>query len=235
MIVWSLWWSEFSLPALMKSGPEFATFTQRIAKPEWGVTKIVLTSTLETLTMVLAGTFLGVVIGLPLGFLGAANLTPAWISQPVKTLLGVMRAIPLIVLALLCVNLVGLGPFPGVLALAFHSVGMLGKFYAEAFETVNPGVLQAVSGTGATWLQTLRFGLLPQSIPQFVAFTVYRFENNFRDSAILGFVGAGGVGYYIKIYFTGFQFDKGATLLLFIILVVMALDQVTFWVRRAMR
>ncbi len=192
-------------------------------------------STAETLMIALAGTAVAVVFSLPLGFLAASNVSPAWVSHPVKWLLGFIRSVPLIVVAMLFVAAVGLGPFPGMLAIAFHSIGMLGKFYAEEFETAEKGILNAVDGTGATWAQTLRYGLLPQSIPQVVAFTVYRLEMNFRDAAVLGLVGAGGVGYYILLYVRGFQYEKVAVLLLVIIAVVTVLDNLTFWVRRWVR
>ena len=203
--------------------------------PDWSVAQLVFRSTVETLMIALAGTALAVVVSLPLGFLAASNVSPPWISHPVKWLLGLIRSIPLIVVAMLFVAAVGLGPFPGMLAIAFHSVGMLAKFYAEEFETADRGVINAVSGTGATWSQTLRYGLWPQSIPQVVAFTVYRLEMNFRDAAVLGLVGAGGVGYYILLYVRGFQYEKVAVLLAVIIAVVLALDNLTFWVRRWVR
>ena len=183
----------------------------------------------------LAGTALAVVVALPLGFLAAANVSPPWIAHPVKWFLSFVRSIPLIVVAMLCVASVGLGPFPGMLAIAFHSIGMLGKFYAEEFEMAEKGILNAVQGTGARWPQTLRYGLFPQSVPQVVSFTVYRLEMNFRDAAVLGLVGAGGIGYYIQIYVRGFQYAKVAVLLVVIIAVVTLLDQLTFWVRRRVR
>jgi phosphonate transport system permease protein len=147
----------------------------------------------------------------------------------------VIRSIPLIVVAMVSVAAVGLGPFPGALAIAFHSIGMLGKFYAEEFETADSGILGAVGGTGATWGQTLRYGLFPQAIPQVLAFTVYRFEMNFRDAAVLGLVGAGGIGYYIQLYVRGFQYDKVAVLLLVVMAVVLLLDNLTFQARRWVR
>ena len=228
-------WSEFDLGALVQAGPRFAEFFTRLVPPDWSVAALVIHSTVETLMIALAGTAIAVVVALPLGFLAASNVTPAWISHPVKWSLGAMRSIPLIVVAMLCVASVGLGPFPGMLAIAFHSVGMLGKFYAEEFETAERGILNAVRGTGARWTQTLRYGLFPQSVPQVVSFTVYRLEMNFRDAAVLGLVGAGGIGYYIQIYVRGFQYDKVAVLLVVIIAVVTLLDQLTFWVRRSVR
>lgn len=182
-----------------------------------------------------AGTALAVVVSLPLGFLAASNVAPGWLSQGTKFLLGLVRSVPLIVVAILFVTAVGLGPFPGALAIAFHSVGMLGKFYAEEFETAQPGIVDAVSGTGATGVQTLRWGLLPQALPQVVAFTVYRLEMNFRDAAVLGLVGAGGIGFYIQLYVRGFQYEKVAVLLLVVLTVVTGLDQLTYRVRRRVR
>ena len=234
-VLWAFRWSEFDLAVLLGSGDRFAEFFSRLVPPDWSVSKLVFRSTIETLMIAIAGTAMAVVFSLPLGFLAASNVSPPWISHPVKWLLGFIRSIPLIVVAMLFVAAVGLGPFPGMLAIAFHSVGMLGKFYAEEFETAEKGILDAVSGTGATWSQTLRYGLWPQSIPQVVAFTVYRLEMNFRDAAVLGLVGAGGVGYYILLYVRGFQYEKVAVLLAVIIGVVLMLDNLTFGVRKWVR
>lgn len=235
LVAWSMHWAEFDLRSLLGSTPRFAEFFSRLLPPDWSVTALVINSTVETMMIALAGTFLAVAISLPLGFLAASNVTPGWISQPVRWMLGFVRSIPLIVVALVFVAAVGLGPFPGTLAIVFHSTGMLGKFYAEEFETAEEGIINAVRGTGAGWLQTLRFGLFPQCVPQVVSFTVYRFEMNFRDAAVLGLVGAGGIGYYIQLYVRGFQYGKVAVLLLVIVSVVTLLDQFTFWVRRWVR
>jgi len=235
LVGWSFAWIEFEGRVLLNSGPRFTEFFGRLVPPDWSVTGLIVKSTVETLMIALAGTSLAVILSLPLGFLAASNVSPPWLSHPVRWLLGLIRSIPLIVVAMLFVVAVGLGPFPGTLAIAFHSLGMLGKFYAEEFETAEPGIIDAVRGTGATWVQTLRFGLVPQCIPQLVSFTVYRFEMNFRDAAVLGLVGAGGIGYYIQLYVRGFQYEKVAVLLLVIIAVVWLLDQLTFVARRWIR
>lgn len=235
VVAWALWRSEFDPGALLRSGPRFTEFFTRLVPPDWSVSRLVLDSTIETLMIALAGTALATVVSLPLGFLAASNVSPAWVSQPVKWFFGAVRSVPLIVVAILFVTAVGLGPMPGMLAIAFHSVGMLGKFYAEEFETADEGIVNAVRGTGATWMQTVRYGIYPQSLPQLVAFTVYRMEMNFRDAAVLGLVGAGGIGYYIQLYVRGFQYEKVAVLLLVIVAVVTVLDQLTFWVRKRVR
>lgn len=235
LIVWSMIWSEFSPQILFQSGPRFTEFFTRLIPPDWSVAHLVIKSTAETLMITLAGTAIAVFISLPLGFLAAANVTPPWIAQPVRLLCGLMRSIPLLIVALLFVAAVGLGPFPGALAIAFHSTGMLAKFYAEEFETADRGIINAVAGTGASWPQILRFGLIPQCLPQVITFTVFRFEMNFRDAAVLGLVGAGGIGYYIQLYVRGFQYEKVGVLLLVIVLIVSFLDQLTYWVRRWVR
>ncbi len=235
VVWWSMAWSEFNLKTLIQSGPRFAEFFSRLVAPDWGVTALVINATIETLLIALAGTFVSIVLALPIGFLAASNVTPAWISHGTKWVLGMARSVPLIVVALIFVFAVGLGPFAGALAIAFHSIGMLGKFYAEEFETADEGIVNAIRGTGANWLQTLRFGLFPQCVPQVVSFSVYRFEMNFRDASYLGLVGAGGIGYYIRIYIGSFQYEKVAVLLIIIVAVVTLLDQLTFWVRRWVR
>jgi len=235
LVVWAWIWSQVDLGALFRSGPRLFEFATRLIPPDWSVAELVLRSTLETLMMALAGTALAVLIALPLGFLAASNVTPAWLSHGVKWILGLIRSIPLIVVGMVLVTAVGLGPFPGALAIAFHSVGMLGKFFAEEFETADEGILQAVRGTGANWSQTLRYGLVPQSVPQIVAFIVFRLEMNFRDAAVLGLVGAGGIGYYIQLYVRGFQYEKVTVLLLTIVVVVTMLDQFTYWIRKWVR
>ena len=234
-MVWSLFWCDFSIVALFRSAPRFAEFFTRMVPPDWSTSHLIIRSTVETLMIAFAGTFIAVLISLPLGLLAAHNVSPPWISQSLKIILGFMRSIPLIVLAIVFVVAVGLGPFPGMLAIAFHSIGMLAKFYAEEFETADQGIVNAVGGTGANRLQTLRFGLFPQSVPQLTSFTIYRLEMNFRDATVLGLVGAGGIGYYIQLYVRGFQYDKVAVLLLMVILVVTLLDQLTFWVRKLLR
>lgn len=235
LVAYAAYWSEFNLEALSTAGPRFEEFFTRLVPPDWSVTGLIFKSIVETLMIALVGTAVAAVVSLPLGFLAASNVSPAWISQPIKFMLGFIRAIPLIVVALIFVFAVGLGPFPGALAIAFHSIGMLGKFYAEEFETADGGILNAVRGTGANWLQTLRFGLFPQSVPQLVSFTIYRFEMNFRDATVLGLVGAGGIGYYIQLYVLGYQWEKVAVLLVLLVAVVTLMDQFTFWTRRAVQ
>lgn len=203
--------------------------------PDLSVAETVIRSTVETLQIAFLGTAISAVASLALGLLAAANLTPAWVHQPVKWFLGMLRGIPLILLALLFVVAVGLGPLAGVLTIAVHATGMLGKFYAEAFENADPAPLEALESVGATWAQKIRFGALTQVAPDLVRDTLFRFELNLRESLILGLVGAGGIGFYIQLYVRAFQYEKVATLTVVVLAMVIAIEQASIWCRKQLR
>jgi phosphonate transport system permease protein len=232
LLGFSLYRSEFNLQNLNGAGERFLEFFTRLVPPDWSVSQLVFKATVETLSIAFAGTFLAVLISLPLGFIAASNISPSWLAHPLKFALGLIRSVPIIIVAVLFVASMGLGPFPGVLAIAVHSIGMLAKFYAEEFETADKGIINAVEGTGASWIQTVHYGVFKQCIPQVLAFTIYRFEMNFRDATVLGIVGAGGIGTYIMMYTQSFQYERVAVLLIMISIVVFALDQASFWLRR---
>lgn len=210
-------------------------FFSRMVPPDMTVAQTVVRSTLETVQIALFGTVLSALVSFPLGLLGAGNITPCSISQPIKWLLGALRAIPVILLALMFVTTVGLGPFPGVLALAVHSTGMLGKFYSEALENARPGPLEALDSSGATWLQKVRFGMFTQIAPDLARDTLFRFELNLRESLVLGLVGAGGIGFYIQLYIRAFQYEKVATLTIVVLVMVILLEQISVVVRNRLR
>lgn len=235
LVAWAWTGTEFELAKLGGSLPRLAEFFGRMVPPDLTVAQTVALSTIETLQIALLGTALSAVASLVLGLLAAANLTPPWVHQPVKWLLGALRGIPLILLALIFVSAVGLGPLPGVLTIAVHATGMLGKFYAEAFENADPAPLEALESTGATWLQTIRFGALTQVAPDLARDTLFRFELNLRESLVLGLVGAGGIGFYIQLYIRAFQYDKVATLTVVVLAMVIAVEQISVWIRHRLR
>lgn len=232
----SLWWARPDQWRVLWGLPgRLAWLLDQLFPPDWSRTGTILGSALETFLIAVGGTAIAFAFALPLGFLAASNVSPGPVVHAMRTLFAIVRSLPLVVVAIIAVILVGLGPFAGLMAMAFHSVGMLAKFYAEEFETADAGIIAAVGGTGATRLQTLRFGLLQQCVPQVVAFTFYRLEMNFRDATILGLVGAGGIGFYVRSYIGGGNYGRAAVLLLVIMAVVTAIDQLTYWVRRWVR
>ncbi|MFQ5989500.1 MAG: phosphonate ABC transporter, permease protein PhnE [Candidatus Methylomirabilales bacterium] len=235
LIAWAWNGADFHLEKLATGLPRMAEFFSRMIPPDTTVTKTVIVSTGETVQIALFGTMLSAVASFLLGLLAAVNLTPRWVHQPVKWLLGILRAVPMILLALLFVSAVGLGPFPGVLAVAVHSTGMLGKFYAEAFENARRGPLEALGSAGATWWQQVRFGVLTQVAPDVARDTLFRFELNLRESLVLGLVGAGGIGFYIQLYIRAFQYQKVATLTLVVLLIVVLVEQISVAIRHRLR
>ncbi len=235
LVAWSFSDLDIDLKELVTSFPRMAEFIGRMIPPDTAVAKTVLASTVETLQIAFAGTVLSALVSFPLGILGAENLSPRWAHQPVKWLLGILRGIPVILLALMFVSTVGLGPFPGVLALAFHSTGMLGKFYAEAFENARPGPLEALDSAGATWFQKVHFGVITQVAPDLARDTLFRFELNLRESLILGLVGAGGIGFYIQLYIRSFQYEKVATLTIVVLFMVVLVEQLSVAIRKRLR
>ncbi|MDD5559291.1 phosphonate ABC transporter, permease protein PhnE [Candidatus Methylomirabilis sp.] len=205
---------------------------------------------LETFQISLMGTFIAVVISFPLGLLATSSLTFTGIlnerelagSPPrailrkgsyllARAVLSLFRTIPEFVWAFMFVRAVGLGPFPGVLAIGIAYAGMLGKVYSEILEHVNPGPLEALQATGASRLTILLYGLLPQALPNLVSYTLYRWECAIRASAILGFVGAGGIGQQLEISMRMFQFNQVTTLIAILFVMVAGVDTLSARVR----
>ena len=163
-LAWA-WSGTIESQHLGRALPRLLEFVGRLIPPDVSVAPTIIRAALETIQIALLGTAISAVVSVPLGLAAAVNLSPAWLHLPTKWLLVALRGIPMLLLALMFVSAVGLGPFPGVLAVATHSTGMLGKFYAEAFENARSGVLEALDSTGATWPQVVRFGVLPQVAP----------------------------------------------------------------------
>ena len=235
LIAWAWNGTDVDIDRLFAGLPRMADFFTRMVPPDMSVAQTVFAATLETVQIALLGTVFGAMASLVLGVLAAENLTPRWVHLPIKSLLGIIRGIPVILLALLFVSTVGLGPFPGVLTIAVHSTGMLGKFYAESLEGARPGPVEALATTGAGWSQRLRYAILPQIAPDLARDTLFRFEMNLRESLVLGLVGAGGIGFYIQLYTRSFHYDKVATLTLVVLAMVVAIEQLSVLIRRRLR
>jgi phosphonate transport system permease protein len=183
---------------------------------------------LETIDIALFGTLAGIVLALPLSILAAANVTPSrWLYHMSRAVIGFTRAVPDLVWALLFVTAVGLGPFPGGLALAVHSVGMLGRLFAEAIENMDMAPIEALTLTGATRLQVFSHGVLPGVLPALTGVGLYRLDENIRSSLVLGFVGAGGIGFQLLTAMNLFQYQQVSLLLIIIFLVVLIAERLS--------
>ena len=197
---------------------------------------IVLDKVVETVFLALMGTTIAVVVAVPLSFLGARNLMTrnpigTSIYYLTRSFFNIMRSIEPLILAIVFTVWVGLGPFAGTLALALHSVAALGKLYSEQIESIDPGPIEAITATGATALQVVRYGVVPQIVPPFISFTIYRWDTNVRMSTVIGFVGGGGIGFILQQYINLLQYRQAATAVWAIAIVVAAMDYFSAKVR----
>jgi phosphonate transport system permease protein len=179
---------------------------------------------LETLRMAWAGTLLGILFALPLALMAAAPLSPAWLAHPTRALLSAIRTIPAILWALLLLAIVGLGPPSGILALMVYTTGFLGKLLYEAFEGIDPELLDAIRATGAGRLAVARQAVLPEMGNAILSQGLYAFEYNVRASSILGLVGAGGIGTHILLYVSRYQFERLTTALVLMFALVLLVE-----------
>lgn len=225
-----LWWSfgglEISAARIAQGLPQAGTIlTQMFGPPAWSYFPKVLTGLRESLQIAALGTAIAAVLALPFGTLAARNLSRVYaLPFAGKTLLNLIRTFPELVLALVFIRALGPGAFAGVLAVGFHSVGMIGKLYAERIETVDKGVLEALGASGATPLEVFRYGILPEVLPDFLSFALYRFDLNVRAATVLGLVGAGGVGTLLQFQQLASNWPAIGTILLGIIVTVGLVD-----------
>ncbi len=231
-VLWALVTTDVDWGRLAESGPRVAEFLGRMVPPDMSVMPEVARGLAETLRIAILGTLGCVFASLLLGPLASERLAPAWVHRPIRLFLAVIRAIPLLLVAMLMVGAVGLGPLPGILAVALHATGMLAKFYAEALDDVDAAPVAALESAGATLLQRLRYGFWPQMAPVVLRDTIFRFELNLRESLILGVVGAGGIGFYIQTYVRSFQYEKAATVTLAIAIVILLIEIANAALRR---
>jgi phosphonate transport system permease protein len=175
-----------------------------------------------------------VLCSIPLGLLCAQNIAPIWIYQPVRRLMDAARAINEMVFALLFIVAVGLGPFAGVLALFVHTTGILAKLFAEAVEQIDPRPVDGIRSTGAGILEEIAYAVIPQVLPLWASYALYRFESNVRSAAVVGMVGAGGIGYVLYDIIRAFEYGKTCAVLLMLIVSVTLIDLVSSKIRKTL-
>jgi phosphonate transport system permease protein len=232
-----LWWAadgtQLSVSTFIAGWPWIADFLSRMLPPNLSYAQHLIKPAIETVQIALWGTLLGVVLALPVCFFAARNLSPhAGIFHALRQVLNVMRGINEIILALIFVAAVGLGPFAGVLGIAFHTWGSTAKLWAEAIENIPPGPLEAAAATGASRVKVIAFALLPDVAPSMVSVGLFWWEFNVRASTVLGVVGAGGIGQELKNSMDLLLFPRLLTIILLILVTVTVIDHTSEWLRR---
>jgi phosphonate transport system permease protein len=186
----------------------------------------------ETLLISYVGTLIGAVLAFVLNFFAAENTSPAaWVRFAVRRLLEFARTVPGIVFALIFVIAFGLGPMAGVLAIAIHSTGALGKLFSEIVENADMKPVEGVHSTGASWISCMRFAVLPQVIANYASYALLRFEINVREASVMGFVGAGGIGQELVVAIRKFYYSDVSAILVTIVITVFVIDIGTGWLR----
>jgi phosphonate transport system permease protein len=186
----------------------------------------------ETVEMSFAGTLLGFLASLPLSILSTRHLFANWVSSFARFIAAGIRTIPVLLWAIVFVILVGLGPLAGTFGIAAYTLGYLAKIYADLFEGTDPEIIEAVQSTGASKLQLVRFVILPEAANAVLAQVLFMLEYNIRASSVLGFVGAGGLGFVIQIYLQSLDYKRLATILLLVLVIVLIMDGVSAWLRK---
>ncbi|CAN5251905.1 phosphonate ABC transporter, permease protein PhnE [soil metagenome] len=232
---WSWVRLEMGFAAVFDGFGDLANLLGRMVPPKFVNLPHVLDLALETVFMALLGTVMAVALSVPLAFLAARNTTPNRVVFAVaRGVIVFARAVPDLVFALIFVRAVGIGPLAGILALGLHSVGMVGKLYADAIEQIDEGPRQAVVSTGSTTLQSLSAGVLPQVMPSFIAIALYRFDINVRASVVLGIVGAGGIGFELQNTLRQLVYDRGLGVVLVILVLIVAVEIISAVVRTSL-
>ncbi len=208
-----------------------AEFLGGFAKPNFHEWRLYLREMVETVQIAIWGTALAVVVGAPLAVVASSNVAPQWIVQPVRRLMDAARATNEIVFALLFVVAVGLGPLAGVLALAVHNIGIVAKLFSEAVEAIDPRPVEGIRASGASRLQEVIYGIIPQVMPLWSSFTLYRFETNVRSATVLGIVGAGGIGQSLYENIRGFNYSETAAIMIIVVATVMLIDMISARIR----
>ena len=187
---------------------------------------------IESLWMTVVSTVIGILLSIPVGLGAARNLSPHFVYLFCRGILAVSRSFPEIIIALFAVKLFGFGPFAGIIALSIGSIGFYGKLLAEDIEDMDPVQAEAVKATGASWFQWLNYSVQPQVMPRMIGLAMYRFDINFRESAVLGIVGAGGIGATLLTSFDRYEFSSSAAILLIIIGIVMVVEYSSGYIRK---
>ena len=210
----------------------FIDIFSRMLPPDFSNFNKLTSAMFETIEIAILGTFLAIILSIPIGLFSARNLAPNFfVFQLARIITIFFRAIPEFIIAMILVIAIGFGAIPGVLALGFHTMGFLAKFYAEDIEHINKGPVEALSSSGATKSQIISFAVIPQIIPSFVANNLYILDRNVRMATMLGIVGAGGIGYELQSSFRMFEYQKVSAIIIIIFVTIFVIDHLSSFIR----
>lgn len=219
--------SEIDIPQLIKDRDNMVEYAGRYFPPDFRYWRDYLKETWITISMAVWGTVLAAIAGVPAGLLASENLCPSWLVFIVRRVMDFMRAVNEFVFAIMFVVAVGLGPFAGTLALFVHTTGTFGKLFSEAVEAIEAGPVEGIRATGASKLQEIIFGVIPQVFPLWLSFTLYRFEANIRSAAVVGLVGAGGIGMTLDQSLNTFKYQQACAILIILVVTVSVIDTIS--------
>lgn len=222
----------FRMDQFMRGLANLFQFSRDAFPPDFGAFSTIGQALLETVEMAFAGTLLGFLISFPLAILGSRILFPSVVVAAARVIAGFLRTIPPLLWAVVFVIIVGLGPQAGTLSIALYTVGYLTKLYSELFEGTDPEVLEAVKGVGATKHHLVRYVVIPEGANAILSQLLFMFEYNIRASSILGFVGAGGIGFQIYVYLQTMEYQKLSAVLILILGIVLIMDYFGGFLRR---
>ncbi len=219
---------------LVRDSGNMLSYGAEFFPPNFGDWRMYLEEMLVTLEIALWGTALAVVSAVPMALLASSNIVPWWVYQPVRRLMDASRAINEMVFAMLFVVAVGLGPFAGVLALWIHTSGVLAKLFSEAVEAIDPHPVEGIRSTGASALHEIVYGVIPQVMPLWISYSLYRFESNVRSATVVGMVGAGGIGVVLWEIIRAFQYAETCAVMLIVVATVTLIDILSARIRKSL-
>jgi phosphonate transport system permease protein len=231
--IWAAVGLEISADKVWNAPGEIWTLLTGMFPPDFDDSGRIVSKLLESIYIAWIGTVMGAIFSFPLSFMAATNVAPRWVAVPTRAALSAIRAFPELILAVILIVPFGLGPFTGALAIGLHSIGTLGKLSSEVIEGVDEGPIEAIGSSGGTLALRIRYGIIPQAMPNIVAYWLYRFEINIRASAVLGLVGAGGIGAEIvaRLQFRS-DWPKAGAALIATVVVVLMIDAASSAIRR---
>ncbi|TYR78873.1 phosphonate ABC transporter, permease protein PhnE [Priestia megaterium] len=232
LVILLLWGSAIQTDAtigeLFIGLPNMNDLLIQMIPPNWAYFDNITSAMLETIRMAVLGTTFGAIIAIPIALFSASNVVKnSWIVYPARFILNLIRTVPDLLLAAIFVSIFGLGPLPGILALTVFSIGLVAKLTYESIEAIDPGPLEAMTSVGANKIQWIFFGVAPQVMAHYISYVLYTFEVNVRAAAVLGLVGAGGIGHYYDHTLGFLEYDKTSSIIVYTLVIVLIIDYIS--------